>query len=67
MHANFIVNHGDACATDVQALIALARQTVLEQAGISLELEIQLVGDWELAAQESRPPVRAGRQQVVGG
>jgi UDP-N-acetylmuramate dehydrogenase len=67
VHANFVVNHGDASAADVQALIALARQRVLEQAGISLELEIQLVGDWELAAQESRPPVRAGRQQAEKG
>ena len=46
VHANFIVNHGDASAADVQALIALARQTVQAQSGIGLELEIQLVGDW---------------------
>jgi UDP-N-acetylmuramate dehydrogenase len=41
-HANFIVNLGGATAHDVQALIALAQQTVKEP----LELEVQLVGDW---------------------
>ncbi len=65
VHANFVVNHGGASAADVQALIALARQRVLAQAGISLELEIQLVGDWEPAAQGSRPPVRADQQQAA--
>jgi UDP-N-acetylmuramate dehydrogenase len=65
VHANFVVNHGGASAADVQALIALARQRVLAQAGINLELEIQLIGDWEPAAQGSCPPVRANRTQAA--
>lgn len=46
VHANFFVNDGHATATDVKALIDLARTTVLERFGIELELEIELIGDW---------------------
>jgi len=46
-HANFIVNLGQARAADVRALIELARTTVREQFGITLELEIELLGEWE--------------------
>ena len=67
VHANFVVNHGGATASDVYALIALARQRVQVQADIALELEIQLVGDWDPVAQESRPPVRADRPQPALG
>ena len=47
VHANFVVNHGGATAADVHALIALARREVEARSGIRLELEIQLIGDWE--------------------
>ena len=43
-HANFIVNLGGATANDVLALIELARRTVFEKFGISLELEVKLLG-----------------------
>ncbi|MGC9334382.1 MAG: UDP-N-acetylmuramate dehydrogenase [Anaerolineae bacterium] len=46
VHANFIVNLGGASASDVMALIELARQKVKDQFGISLELEIELLGQW---------------------
>ena len=46
VHTNFIVNLGEATAADVKALIDLARQTVQEQFGVALELEIELLGDW---------------------
>ena len=62
VHANFVVNRGEATAADVEALIALARTRVQAQSGIVLELEIELVGDWDGAAQELRPPVRADRR-----
>lgn len=45
-HANFIVNHGSATASDYYALIQKVQETVLAQHGIELELEIELVGDW---------------------
>jgi UDP-N-acetylenolpyruvoylglucosamine reductase len=40
------VNHGNAQAVDVKALIDLAKVRVLERFGIELELEIELVGVW---------------------
>jgi len=43
-HANFIVNTGGATASDILALIDLARREVLARFGISLELEVRLVG-----------------------
>ncbi|MFC2023331.1 UDP-N-acetylmuramate dehydrogenase [Chloroflexota bacterium] len=46
VHANFFVNRGHASASDMRCLIDLARSTVLAQYGITLELEIQLIGDW---------------------
>jgi UDP-N-acetylmuramate dehydrogenase len=45
-HANFIVNLGTATAMDVQELIELVRREVYEAFKITLELEIELVGDW---------------------
>ncbi len=44
-HANFILLRPPACATDVEALIERVRQTVAEQCGISLKLEVRIVGD----------------------
>jgi len=43
-HGNFIVNHGNATAHDVLALVRLARKKVFERTGIKLELEVKLVG-----------------------
>ncbi|MGB9773322.1 MAG: UDP-N-acetylmuramate dehydrogenase [Bacteroidota bacterium] len=43
-HANFIVNRGTAKASDVVALIRLARDAVKEKFGIVLELEVKLLG-----------------------
>lgn len=45
-HANFIVNHGDATASDYYALIQHVQETVQAKQGIELELEIELVGEW---------------------
>jgi UDP-N-acetylmuramate dehydrogenase len=45
-HANFIVNQGGARAADVVALIVEARNRVLEQFGVELELEVELRGEW---------------------
>lgn len=46
-HANFVVNMGGATAADVLALISLVKQTVREQSGVELELEVELLGEWE--------------------
>ena len=46
-HANFIVNEGQATAADVLALIRLARDTVRERLGVSLDPEVHAAGDWD--------------------
>jgi len=43
-HANFVVNLGQASAADVIALIKRVGRTVEEQTGITLELELKIVG-----------------------
>ena len=43
-HANFIVNLGEAKASDVLMLVDLARRTVHQNTGVLLELEVKLVG-----------------------
>lgn len=49
VHANFIINSGqaDATARDYYALIQHVQARVLEKSGQALELEIELVGAWE--------------------
>jgi UDP-N-acetylmuramate dehydrogenase len=46
VHANFIINTGDATAEDVRWLVQHARDTVYTTAGIRLEPEVHAVGDW---------------------
>jgi len=43
-HGNFIINLGNATATDVMAIIQLAQERVLLEKGIVLEPEIKIVG-----------------------
>ena len=45
LHANFIINSGDATAKDVIALMELMKKKVYEAKGVEFELEIQLVGE----------------------
>ena len=49
-HANFIITRPGATAADVHRLIARVRELVLERFGISLEPEVQRVGDFDLAS-----------------
>lgn len=46
-HANFFVNLGNATAEDARYLINAVRKKVASQFGVELDLEIQLLGDWE--------------------
>ncbi len=46
-HANFFINHDGATGSDYFKLISLAQEKVREVFGIKLELEIELLGDWE--------------------
>ncbi len=47
-HANFMMNLGGATAEDVLYLIRLAQKEVFARFGVTLEPEIELVGDIEL-------------------
>jgi UDP-N-acetylmuramate dehydrogenase len=44
-HANFIVNTGDASATDILNLMRLVQDTVYKRFGIRLEPEVHILGD----------------------
>jgi UDP-N-acetylmuramate dehydrogenase len=45
-HGNFFVNRANATASDVVALMHLAKRRVYEATGIELEVEILTVGEW---------------------
>jgi UDP-N-acetylmuramate dehydrogenase len=45
-HANYFINHGQTQADDMKTLIDLAKKTVAEKFGITLELEVELIGEW---------------------
>jgi UDP-N-acetylmuramate dehydrogenase len=44
-HANFIINHGDATAADIEALILHVQAVVEAQAGVRLTPEVRIVGE----------------------
>lgn len=43
-HANFIINHGEASAADVESLIGHVRATVARVHGVALNPEVRIVG-----------------------
>jgi UDP-N-acetylmuramate dehydrogenase len=45
LHANFIANTGGATASDVLALIEMARLAVFEATGTRLETEVKILGE----------------------
>jgi len=47
-HANFIENAGGASSADALALIAEARRRALDQFGVRLEAEVQLLGEIDI-------------------
>ena len=47
VHANFILNDGEATAQDYYRLIRLAQKTVKEQFDVNLNPEIELLGEFE--------------------
>ena len=57
-HANFVENTGDATTADVLELMAAARRLVNERFGVTLEPEVQVLGDitwpagWELGTAD---------------
>ncbi len=45
-HANFLINTGDATATDLRTLIRTIQERVLAEAGVHLRPEVVEVGEW---------------------
>jgi len=48
LHGNFFLNHANTKAEDIFALIQLVQKTVKEKQGVDLELEIELIGEWNV-------------------
>jgi UDP-N-acetylmuramate dehydrogenase len=53
-HTNFLINTGDATATDIESLGEEVRRRVFEQSGVRLEWEIRRIGE--------KPPVLSGAE-----
>lgn len=53
LHANFIVNLGEATASEIYALIFHIQRTIYELHGIQLETEVKMIGDFDCA----QPPL----------
>ena len=49
-HANFVENMGEATTADVIALMAEGRRRVHERFGVTLEPEVQLLGEIDASA-----------------
>jgi len=47
VHGNFFINHGDTKSSEIRKLIEMAQRTVAEKFGVKLELEIELIGEWD--------------------
>jgi UDP-N-acetylmuramate dehydrogenase len=47
VHSNFLINDGTGTPEDYYRLIKLIQGSVLEKSGINLELEIELLGNWQ--------------------
>ena len=45
LHAGFIINRGDATATDILQLMHLVQNTVYDQFGVRLEPEVRIIGE----------------------
>lgn len=46
-HAGFVINKGDALASDIYRLCMEIRRIVAEHAGVTLEMEVKLLGQFE--------------------
>jgi UDP-N-acetylmuramate dehydrogenase len=47
VHANFFINRENAKATDLYQLIRLVQSKVMETSQVMLELEVELLGNWQ--------------------
>ncbi|HJD56368.1 MAG TPA: UDP-N-acetylmuramate dehydrogenase [Rickettsia endosymbiont of Pyrocoelia pectoralis] len=54
LHCNFMINHGNATAKDLEDLGNFVQQKVLEDSGIKLKWEIKRIGCYPVACPASR-------------
>ena len=47
IHANFIVNQGGATSREVLDLVAQIKEKALEERGVTLEMEVKVIGENE--------------------
>ena len=47
VHGNFFINHGDTKASDIRRLIGLGAENRCRKIWSELELEIELIGEWD--------------------
>jgi len=45
-HANFIINSGNASASDIEKLMELVQKTVEQEQGVKLQSEVKIVGEY---------------------
>jgi UDP-N-acetylenolpyruvoylglucosamine reductase len=57
-HANFIVAQPGATASDVMSLAAWMRRRVFDTFGVTLQMEIERLGDWSEWQPSGDEPVR---------
>lgn len=48
-HCNFLINVGDAKASDVRDLMSVVQEEVWKRCGLWLEPEVRLIGEWDEA------------------
>jgi UDP-N-acetylmuramate dehydrogenase len=46
-HGNFFINNGNGTADDFMGLVKLTRESVASKFGVEMELEVELLGDWD--------------------
>ncbi len=46
-HGNFFINNGNGTADDFMKLINLTRESIASKFGVEMELEVELLGDWD--------------------
>ena len=64
VHANFFINDHNAKAADIWKLIRRTQKKVAEKFGIQLELEIELLGNWQdLEAEDKAAKKPSQRKQ----
>ena len=45
-HAGFVINKGDAAASDIYRLCKTVEEKILDQFGVQLEMEVKLLGNF---------------------